>query len=512
MPAKRSSVARKSNGRKRTAAASTARTVQAFDAGKNVRRLRAIPSNSRQMNALIRQYGATVVARSRYLCNNNPYASNAKESFCGSLVGNGIRPSFLVTDEDEKRALTSAFADWADVADDAEQTDFYGLQTQVAAELFEAGECFVRFLVRLNLRPLAPLQLQLLPMEMLPLAKNEKLANGNKIVMGIEFSAEGKRVAYHFHKQHPGADSAFLSSEYERVEAHHILHLFKPRVVGQIRGIPHTLAGITRLAIMDLYEDAELERKRTAALHAVFIERDAIDDSDHALSGGGTTDNRDNAGQAEPDGGLEIQPGAAITLLPGEKANPSLPADVGGNFEAFEYRMLSSIAAGMGVPYADMTGDLRQTSYGSLRGGQVEYRRRISQIQRNVMIWQLCRRVRNRWMNDSVLAGAIPITALELETRADLRRADWITPAWPWVDPLKDRQAERIAVEEGWKSRSDVMIAEGLDPVETDGRIAADQERVEKLDLKLGPKKLAAAELPGDPEPPPPAPPPAPEE
>jgi capsid protein len=56
------------------------------------------------------------------------------------------------------------------------------------------------------------------------------------------------------------------------------------------------------------------------------------------------------------------------------------------------------------------------------------------------------------------------------------------------VDPLKDRQAEKLAVDAGFKSRSDVVEAEGSDPEENDNRIAADKARAEALGLDFSPK------------------------
>ena len=59
----------------------------------------------------------------------------------------------------------------------------------------------------------------------------------------------------------------------------------------------------------------------------------------------------------------------------------------------------------------------------------------------------------------------------------------WIPQRNDWVDPLKDRQAEKLAVDSGFKSRSDVIEAEGFDPEESDKRIAADKEREKDFDL-----------------------------
>jgi capsid protein len=82
--------------------------------------------------------------------------------------------------------------------------------------------------------------------------------------------------------------------------------------------------------------------------------------------------------------------------------------------------------------------------------------------------------------------------------QADYQRCKWIPQRNDWVDPLKDRQAEKLAVDSGFKSRSDVIEAEGFDPVLNDERIAADAEREEELDLVF-PVVYAAANQPNTP-------------
>ena len=63
----------------------------------------------------------------------------------------------------------------------------------------------------------------------------------------------------------------------------------------------------------------------------------------------------------------------------------------------------------------------------------------------------------------------------------------WIPPKWEWVDPWKDRKAEELAQDNGWKSRSDIIEAEGYDPEEVDARIKADRDSEEKLGLDFRP-------------------------
>jgi len=464
-------------------------SARGFDAGKSGRRLRAIPTTSLAINSQIRAYGRNVVARSRYLAINNAYAAAAKAEYVAAVVGNGIKPSSLFADGETKKEIQKAFLRWTDESDADGLTDFYGQQAIIASEMFEAGECFVRLRPRFKSDGLSvPLQLQLLPCEMLPTDHNEILPNGRRIECGIQFSPIGKREGYWFLRQHPGEQLVLLNAQRSPrekvfVPAEEILHLYRPIRAGQIRGIPHTLAGMITLAMLDLYDDAELERKRVAALFAAFVTRPrGEDDEEHPFAGAPA---QQDAFDSLSD--FSLEPGAVIDLAEGQGIEFAAPADVGATYEAFEYRNLLRAAAGFGATYSGMTGDLRQTSYGSVRAGEIKFRRRVEQDQNHVLIFQLCRPVWRAWFRAAILSRAInKISAAQyLADPLEATAVKWMTPKWDWIDPLKDRQAEKLAVDSGFKARSDVIEAEGYDPEEVDARIKQDQDRADKLEISF---------------------------
>ena len=108
----------------------------------------------------------------------------------------------------------------------------------------------------------------------------------------------------------------------------------------------------------------------------------------------------------------------------------------------------------------------------------MEFRRRIGQLQHGVIVHQLCRAVWRRWLETAVLSGALdadPATA---------RSVQWIPPRWDWVDPLKDIQAQVLAMEAGITSRRKVVEATGYDVEEVDRENAADAARATGLGLR----------------------------
>ena len=333
------------------------------------RRLRGWQPPLENINSLVASGGPRLLARSRELVVTNGYAANACEAYAANLIGDGMKPSSLIEDAELRDRVQRLWLAWTDQADADGLTDFYGLQAMIAREMFVAGECFVRF------RPrraedglLVPMQLQLLQSEMLPFEKTEATPNGNRIRCGIEFDRIGRRVAYHFRRRHPGdsTDLGDATPETVRVPAEDILHIYRPIDAGQIRGLPHVAPAMVRLFLLDQYDDAELDRKKTAAMFAGFITKNAPEE---ALMG-------EIEDEGTGIGIASLEPGTLQVLLPGEDIKFSSPADVGGGYEAFQYRTLLAISASLGLPYHLVTGDVRQANYSSLRAELVEFRRR----------------------------------------------------------------------------------------------------------------------------------------
>ena len=451
------------------------------------RRLRGWQPPLENINSLIASGGPRLLARSRELVVTNGYAANACEAFASNLVGDGIKPSSLIEDPALRDRVQRLWLAWTDEADADGLTDFYGLQAMVAREMFVAGECFVR------LRPrraedglLVPIQLQLLQSEMLPFEKTEAAANGNRIRCGIEFNAIGRRVAYHFRRRHPGdsTDQGMVTPETVRVPAEDVLHIYRPIDAGQIRGLPHVAPAMVRLFLLDQYDDAELDRKKTAAMFAGFITKTAPEEQ---LMG--EIEATDDSGAT-----VSLEPGTLQVLLPGEDVKFSSPADVGGGYEAFQYRTLLSVSASLGLPYHLVTGDVRQANYSSLRAELVEFRRRVEQLQHGVIAHQLCRPVWARWLETAVLAGALDFPDFA-RSPARYRPVNWIPPRWDWVDPLKDIQAQVLAMEAGIISRRKVVEATGYDVEEIDRENAADAKRAADMGLtyRTGPGETQGA-------------------
>ena len=445
--------------------------IGGFEGGMSSRRLKTFMASRAHVNTMIQTAGQDMTARARYLIRNNGYAVNAVESFASNAVGTGIKPSSNIQAAELKDKIQHLWATWTDEADSEWLTDFYGLQRRAAREVFIAGEIFFRFRPRrLEDGLCVPLQMQMLSSEMLPML-NGLAENGNVIRQGIEFDRIGRRAAYHFLRRHPGdVTETGLAGETVRVPASSVLHIVDPVDAGQLRGVSKFAPAVVKLFLLDQYDDAELDRKKVAAMFAGFVRRPERE--------------FDNSGEMDAQGEplLPLEPGQLQILDDGEDITFSQPSDVGGNYEAFQYRTLLQVAAALGMPYANLTADMVKANYSNTRAALLEFRRRVEAFQHSVLVYQLCRPVWAKWMDVAVLSGALDIPGYA-QNRREYLGTDWLPPRWDWVDPLKDIKAEIMAIEAKLKSRTQAVAERGYDAAQVDQEIAEDQEREERLGI-----------------------------
>ena len=463
-----------------------------YEGATSGRRLGTWATTRDAVNSVWYQSADQLVARSRDIARKDGWAAKAIDEWVCNAIGNGIKPQSLHPNEPTKARIQKLWSQFANECDASGTTDIYGFQALAFRSMVEGGECFVRKHIRPMDAGLAvPLQFQLIETEQLPfyLARpTPDTPQGNVVRASIEFDSDGRRKAYYFYKEHPGERLFFPNYlALLRIPAAEIMHLFRPLRPGQLRGIPWLANALVRLWELDQYDDAELLRKKFAAMMMAFIIRQNPEDPffGNEQTSAQTTD----AGGATPDPeqGVQVaqlEAGTMMDLEPGEDVKFTDPADVGGNYEAFERQTLLRIGAGLGLPYDMLTGDLSQTSYSSIRAGILSFRRLCEQIQYSVFIFQFCRPCWQSFIEAAVLAGQLDARDYQAN-RADYLAVEWHTPKWAWVDPEKDVKAEVLAIRAGLKSRGMSINETGQDEEEVDRQIARDNERADELELVL---------------------------
>lgn len=413
--------------------------------------------------------GAILRTRARALVQNVPYIARGLESLVANTTGTGITPRSLSTAAAKVDALWN---EWAKVADADGKSDLYGLQAIAYRAMEQDGEVLIRLRARRAEDGLpVPLQLQVLEIDWIDSTKQG--TNGpNTIMNGIEYDVLGKITAYWLWDQHPGemtSGRAYRSSSYP-VPADRIIHLYAPQRPGQGRGFTRLAPVIARVRDLQLYEDAELQRKNLETRLSVLASGDV---SNMAMS-----ESEDQASVRQT-GELGTLASGGITQVPtGVNLTVVEPKAAGGYVDYVKYN-LHLIAAGMGVTYEMLTGDVREVNFSSARVAMLEFRRNAEAMQWLTLIPRLCEPIWRAFVDAAAMAGKM---------RERDYAVDWSTPKWDYVNPEQDVKADLAEISGGLTSISEKLRRRGYKPDLVFAEIKTDFERLRQdgtLDVLL---------------------------
>ncbi|GAB5376480.1 MAG: phage portal protein [Acuticoccus sp.] len=394
---------------------------------------------------------------SRDLVRNNAWAQRGVSVVANNTIGAGIIPQVRQGDGAPHEELEALARAWADTtACDADgRHDLYGLQLQAMRCIVESGEVLIRRRWRRGADGLAlPMQLQVLePDHLDPSADGARGARN--VVQGVEFDAIGRRVAYFVRETHPGSFGRHATSR--RIPAEEIIHVYRVDRPGQVRGVPWLAPIALRLNDFRDYEDAQLVRQKIAACYAAFvhmpIDVEAITDAPAGADLGG------EAGSLQQ----SFEPGMIERLPPGWQVQIANPPKVDG-YTDYTAVTLRAIAAGLGVSYEALSGDLSQVNFSSARMGWLEF-------QRNIDVW--------RWgMLAPTMLNRLGAWFLEASSQVLGPSADaqvvWTPPRREMVNPADEVPALVDMIRAGFTSRSEIIRSYGYDPTTVMDEIEAD--------------------------------------
>jgi lambda family phage portal protein len=201
---------------------------------------------------------------------------------------------------------------------------------------------------------------------------------------------------------------------------------------------------------MDGYSEAEIIRARTQALTTSVIE------TPQATTSLGT--------EVEEDGSvsMELEAGVLKRLNPGERIGHGEATSPNPSLDPFMRYMLREIASGVGVSYESLSRDYSQSNYSSSRLALLDDRDLWRYLQQ-WFILDFRQKVHERWLQQAILAGAIPsISVGEYAINPGrFAEARFKPRGWTWVDPTKEVQAYQEAVKSSFTTVEDVIAQTG---------------------------------------------------
>lgn len=417
-------------------------------------------------NADHRADATTLRTRARALVQNTPYMARGLTSLVSNVIGTGITPRSLAKAEAQRSTINQLWADWIKVADADGRVNFYGMQAAAYRAMKQDGEVLIRIRPRRIEDGLpAPMQLQLLEIDWLDSYRNGN-EGGNTVINGIEYDGIGRAVAYWLFQQHPGEVNvlARTGNTSKRVPAANIIHLYNPERPGQGRGISALSPVIARVRDLQLYEDAELQRKNLETRLSVIASGDVAQLDNGPPDGSGP-----NPEAARTSGSLGDLPSGGITQVD-TALNLTViePKAAPGYVEYIKYQ-LHLISAGFGPTYEMMTGDVSETNFSSARVRLIDFRRECEQEQWLLLVPKFLERVWAAFIDAAVDAGKL--------RQADYA-VDWSTPKWDYVNPEQDVKADMAEISAGLSSISEKLRRRGYDPEVVFAEIKTDFDRL----------------------------------
>jgi len=391
----------------------------------------------------------TLRKRARDLVRNNPLAKRAIDIMTAHSVGCGIVPNWKTTNKTQAKRLQSAWKKFVDGADNRQQIDFYGMQELAVRTMFEAGEILA---LREQGKVKGEPTLSYLVLEGDHIDhQREGVFEDSVTRLGVVLEKNWHVVkGYYLFQQNPSDAILWGQFPYSRfVPKEGIVHLYRIRRPGQYRGFTEFAPVLQTMRDYADFKEAAIVKARIAACFSAFVTSEDV--STGALSDPKPSANDPNG----PNLGM-MTPGLVQRLRPGEKiefASPSVNTDFG------EFTLLSNMeaAAGIGVTYNQATGDLRQANYSSLRAGTLEFRGMIEMIQHLTIVPMLLKPIYQDFLNFNIAMGSLRAVDAQVPM-------EWIPPAWQPIDPIKDMNADIMAVRSGRMSYANFVSSWGNDP------------------------------------------------
>lgn len=406
--------------------------------------------------------------RARHLVRNTPHGAAMVEKMVGALVGSGVTPVWNTGSDALDRRVTALWEDFIRVSDVEGECDFYEQQSLAVRSMIECGETMLRFIdLRYDGDRAVPVRLQLMEGDFIDSSRDGANIDGRRVRLGVALNAPyNDRAGYYLHAQHPGdAWQGTMSSAF--VPRADVRHLYRPQRLGQVRGVSW-LAPLLLPAgdYADLMRNTIVKTSIEAAFSGFLTS-----------TGGGHPGIGAAVSQTTQQREWLPEPGQLITLNPGQEIKFAEPK-TSTQFSAVATSTLRAMAVGIGLTYDQLTGDLTQANYSSLRAGKIEHRRFVEQVQYHTVIPRLCDPVADRFIDRAILAGI-------LRPRADGYHRDWIPPASEPIDPKKDLDADISAVRAGRMSPQEFIGMWGRDWKKVVADTAAFWEAADKAGLAL---------------------------
>ena len=388
-----------------------------------------------------------VRARARDLERNSDIMNSVSGAFKRNVVGGGFTVQAKTEDTELNKRIEKAWKRWCK----KQNCDVTGTQSlnqilrmAVERKKIDGGILFIK---RYTKEGFVPFKLQMIEVDELDQGTVRPKHSGNKVVGGIEYN-KWNRPAGYFIRQYD--IDGYWQKEPVWVDAKDVIFYFTRRRPSQLREMSDMAQTIPRIRDTNEFMMAVSVKERIAACLAIFIKRTL------PVSGVGRGNSPDRMSYE----GKTLSPGMIKELNVGDEVQIVNPNGQGADATSFTKLQQRLIGAGQGISYEATSRDMSEATYSSARQGMIEDD--LNYGEEKELLMEIMDEIYESFLISAVLCGEISIPRFWEEKERYLSH-DWTQEPKPWIDPKKESDANRIALQTGQKTFKQIAAENGRD-------------------------------------------------
>lgn len=412
----------------------------------------------------------TLIARCTHEAANNPLVSGAIETIANDLVGrNGPRLQVTSDSPEFNERVEEAWRNVWSMPDPNGQLSGPECMRLWIRTLCTSGSFVNVFAnvdregpVKFGWRTVHPRRLETDPVH----------AGDPLVQFGVRISEWGRPVEYFIRKPDLGA---FRKPEYIRYPAGIVQHRFESIEPEQITGIPWLTSCLETVADLRQFDYYVMQAAKNQAAHTMALEAKAPELVSQPFDVTGMT--------------LSVEPGAVNVAPAGWGWATVQPTQPGAQYQSFRHERLRELGLALGMPLMMVLLSSAESNFASAHYDGAVYMRRI--------------KARQAWIERSTLNELIEQIVAELIIAGEVDRPANYRCLWTWelppyVNPEKQRKADRMAVEDGAMPLGEYSASLGFDFEDVVEQRVRENERLEEAGLPLPPTNYGSGPRPQD--------------
>lgn len=414
-----------------------------------------------------------VRARARDLERNSDMMNSVIGAYKRNVIGGGYTLQVKTGDDELNDTIEAAWKKWCK----KQNCDVTGTQsfTQMMRMCMKRKKIDGGILIvkRYTSDGFLPFKLQTFEVDELDNAQMTPKVQGNKVVGGIEMNEYNKPVGYWI-RQYPVDSLALTTPVY--IEAKDVIFLYTKHRPSQIREISDMSPTITRIRDTNEFMVAVSVKERIAACLSVFIKKTIPTTGIGRGIGVGQGALHDYQGKS-------ITPGMIKELNAGDEiqvVNPAGQATDAASYIKLQQRL---VGAGQGISYEATSRDMSESNYSSTRQGIIEDE--MTYAEEKEMLMEVMDEIYETFVISLWLSGNIMVKDFWGNKDKYLEHA-WIIAPKKWIDPQKEANANRIALNTGQKTFKQISAEQGRDWKEQIEEIAEVLEYAKGFGIDMG--------------------------